>query len=79
MPFLGWFWGMIAGGSGGIVILIVGAFFGAVIGGLVGLFALPVFTIFHRLLKKGELIDRRHFLPLAFGITFIVCGFILGL
>ena len=79
VPFLGLFWGMLTGGTGGIIIFIVGAFFGAVIGGMVGGFALPVFTIFHRLLKKGETIDRRHFLPLAFGITFVICGFILGL
>ncbi|MGI8640955.1 MAG: hypothetical protein ACR2MG_13545 [Pyrinomonadaceae bacterium] len=78
-PFIGVFWGILAGGAGGIIILIIGAFFGAILGGLVGSAALPAFTIFHRLLKKGDMIDRKHFLPLAFGITFIICGFILGL
>ncbi len=79
LPFIGIFWGIISGGAGGIIILIIGAFFGALLGGMVGSVALPAFTIFHRLLKKGDMIDRKHFLPLAFGITFIICGFILGL
>ncbi len=79
LPFIGAFWGIITGGAGGIIIVIIGAFFGALLGGMVGSVALPAFTIFHRLLKKGDMIDRKHFLPLAFGITFIICGFILGL
>ncbi len=79
LPFIGVLWGIMAGGAGGVVILIIGAFLGAVLGAMVGGVALPIFGIFHRLLKKGDFIDRRHFLPLAFGITFIICGFILGL
>ncbi|MDQ3179802.1 MAG: hypothetical protein M3Q33_04705 [Acidobacteriota bacterium] len=79
LPFVGILWGILAGGAGGIIIFIIGAFFGAILGGAVGSIALPAFTIFHRLLEKGEMIDRKHFLPLAFGITFIICGFILGL
>lgn len=79
LPFIGILWGILAGGAGGAVIFLIGAVFGAIIGAAVGSFALPVFTIFHRLLKKGEMIETKHFLPLAFGITFIICGFILGL
>lgn len=79
LPFIGIFWGIIAGGAGGIIILIVGALPGAILGAMVGSVALPAFTIFHRLLKKGDMIESKHFLPLAFGITFIICGFILGL
>lgn len=79
LPFVGIFWGMMAGGAGGIIIFVVGAFFGAVIGGLVGGAALPVFTVFHRLLKRGDIIETKHFLPLAFGIAFIISAFFLGL
>ncbi len=79
LPFIGILWGALAGGAGGTVIFIFGAVFGAIFGGAVGGFALSVFSIFHRLLKKGDKIDRRHFLPLAFGITLIVSAFILGL
>jgi hypothetical protein len=79
LPFLGLLWGIVSGGAGGIIIFVVGAFFGAIVGGIVGSIALPAFTILHRLMKKGESIELKHFLPIAFGVTFIICGFILGL
>ncbi len=79
LPFIGILWGGLAGGAGGIIIFIFGAIFGAMFGGAVGSLALPIFTIFHRLLKKDDKIDRKHFLPLAFGITFIISAFILGI
>jgi len=79
VPFIGLLWGIVTGAAGGIVVFIIGAFFGAILGGIVGSAALPAFTVLHRLLKHGESIERKHFLPLAFGITFIICGFILGL
>ena len=78
LPFIGMFWGMMAGGAGGAIIFIFGAFFGAILGALVGGIALPVFTIFHRLMKRGDVIELKHFLPIAFGITFAICSFILG-
>lgn len=79
LPFIGILWGIITGGAGGFFIFLIGAFFGAIIAAMVGAIAVPVFTIFHRLLKKGEMIERNQFLPLAFGITFIISAFILGL
>ena len=79
LPFIGILWGVLAGGAGGIIIFIIGALFGAIFGAMVGSAALPAFAIFHRLLKKGDRIDRQHFLPLAFGITFIISAFILSL
>lgn len=79
LPFVGIFWGMLAGGAGGIIVFVIGAIFGAALGGAVGGIALPAFTIFHRLMKKGDRIDRRHFLPIAFGIAFVISAFILGL
>ena len=79
MPFLGFFWGIIAGGAGGFPIFIIGAFFGAILGGMVGALALPAFVVLHRALKRGDVIDQRHFLPLAFGVTITICSFILGL
>lgn len=79
LPLIGILWGIMSGGAGGIIILVVGAIFGATLGAAVGSLALPLFTIFHRLLKKGEMIEFRHFLPLSLGITFTICAFILGL
>jgi hypothetical protein len=79
LPFVGILWGILAGGAGGVIIFIIGAFVGAFLGSAVGSVALPAFAVFHCWLKKGDMIDRRHFLPIAFGITFIICGLILGL
>lgn len=79
LPFIGILWGILAGGAGGIIIFVIGAIFGGMFGAAVGGVALPAFTIIHRLLKKGNFIDRKHFLPLAFGLTLIICAFILGL
>lgn len=79
LPFVGLFWGVLAGGAGGLVIFIFGAFFGALLGAAVGSVALPLFTVLHRLFKRGENIEGNQFLPFAFGITFIISAFILGL
>jgi hypothetical protein len=79
LPFIGILWGALAGGAGGVIIFVFGAIFGAILGAMVGGVALPIFAVVHRLMKKGDLIDRKHFLPLAFGITFIISAFILGL
>jgi hypothetical protein len=79
MPLIGILWGTITGGIGGLLIFIVGAIPGAIIASMVGSTALTTFTIFHRLLKRGDSIEQKHFLPLAFGITATICAFILGL
>lgn len=79
LPFVGILWGIMAGGAGGVIVFVVGAIFGAALGAMVGGAALPMFAVFHRLLKKGDVIDRKHFYPLAFGITFVICAFIFGL
>lgn len=78
LPFVGMLWGILAGGAGGVIVFVIGAIFGAIFGAMVGGAALPIFAVFHRLLKKGEMIDAKHFYPLAFGITFVICAFILG-
>lgn len=78
-PFIGILWGMAAGGAGGIIIFGIGAIFGAILGAAVGAVALPVFALLHRLVKRGDLIEQKHFLPLAFGVTLTICSFILGL
>lgn len=79
LPLLGLIWGMAAGAAGGVFMFIVGALFGSVVGGAVGAVALPVFATLHRLTKRGEMIETRLFLPLAFGVTLTICSFILGL
>ena len=79
LPLLGLIWGMTAGAAGGAFMFLIGAFFGAVVGGAVGAVALPAFAILHRLLQRGEMIETKHFLPLAFGVTLTICSLIMGL
>lgn len=79
LPFIGILWGLIAGGIGGVFIFLIGAIFGAIIAAMVGSAGITTFTIFHRLLKRGEMIERNTFLPLAFGISLAISAFILGL
>lgn len=79
LPLIGILWGMAAGGAGGLFLFLIGALFGAVIGGTVGAVALPAFAVFHRSLKRGDVIELQQFLPLSFGITLTICAFILGL
>lgn len=79
LPFVGMLWGIITGGIGGFFGFIIGAVFGAIIAAMVGSVAVPAFTVFHRLLKRGEMIEQKHLLPLSFGITLIISAFILGL
>ena len=79
LPFIGMLWGIVSGGAGGLIVFLFGAVFGAMFGAAVGSVALPLFVVLHRLMKQGEMIDRKHFLPLAFGVTFVISAFILGL
>lgn len=75
---IGTLWGIAAGAAGGLFIFIIGAFFGAVIGGLVGAVSLTAFSVPYFALKKGGMIEFSHFLPLSLGITFSICAFVLG-
>lgn len=79
LPFVGLVWGIAAGAAGGLIVFIVGAFFGALIGSIVGALVLPVFAIFHRIVKRGEFIELKHFLPIALGVALTISAFILGL
>ena len=78
LPFLGLLWGAIAGAAGGVFLFVIGAFFGAIIGGTVGMLALPAFYAMHRLLKQGEYLELKYFLPVATGIVYSIFAFILG-
>lgn len=78
-PFIGILWGLMAGGAGGVFIFVIGAILGAIIASMVGGVALPIFTILHRWLKKGDVIERNQFLPIAIGITLAISAFFLSL
>ena len=79
LPLIGILWGIISGSAGGAVILLFGAIFGAAMGAMVGAVALPLFAVLVRLIKNGDYVENKYFLPAAFGTAFTICGFILGL
>lgn len=79
MPLLGAGWGAVTGAAGGFFFFGVGAFFGAAVGIPVGFLGFLTFSILHRILERGGMIETRHFLPIACGITAIVTSLILGL
>lgn len=74
----GLIWGIAAGAAGGVFLFIIGAFFGAAIGGIVGVVAVPLFSIPYLAVKRGTLIERRQFLPISLGVTLMICAYILG-
>lgn len=78
-PLVGLLWGIVTGAAGGIVFFGVGAFFGPFFAIPVSMIAFPVFAILHRLLERGGMIERRHSLPLAFGVSLTIAAFILGI
>lgn len=75
--YLGLLWGIITGGAGGAVFFGVGARVGALYAAPVGLLAFPLFTVFHRLLSHGGMIDARHLWPLACGISALIAAMVL--
>ena len=79
ISLIGFCWGAIAGAAGGFFLFIIGAIVGAILGGLAGSVAVPLFVLLHSTVRAGDLIERRHFLPVAFGITLTLCAYILGL
>lgn len=79
MPLLGAAWGGLAGLAGGVLFFGIGALFGAACAIPIGATAFLLFAVFHRLLERGGMIETRHFLPLACGITAIITALVLGM
>lgn len=75
---IGLAWGAVSGTAGGLFLFIIGAIFAGVVGGIVGAFTVPVVIMLHEALRRGDLIEMKHFLPVAFAITLSLCAFILG-
>lgn len=72
-------WGATTGAAGGAVFFGIGAIFGVVCALAVALPAFVVFTVFHRLLARGGMIDARHLRPLAWGTAATAAALVLGL
>lgn len=76
---LGTVWALATGAAGGAIFFGVGAIFGVIFALPVAFVAFPLFAILHRLLERGGNIERKHALPIAFGITLTISAYILGL
>ncbi|HEY9283049.1 MAG TPA: hypothetical protein VIP46_06310 [Pyrinomonadaceae bacterium] len=72
-------WATATGAAGGAVFFGVGAIFGAFIALAVALPAFVVFTVFHRLLARGGMIEARHLRPLAWGVAATAAALVAGL
>ena len=75
---LGFVWGVVTGGAGGLIVFGFGALFGAACAVPVGALAFAAFTPLHRLLARGGMIEERQFWPLACGVTGVVTALILS-
>jgi MFS family permease len=76
---LGICWALATGAAGGFVFFGIGALFGATFAIPVGALGFALFTILHRLMARGGMIDARHFWPLACGVASVLSAFILGM
>jgi hypothetical protein len=79
LSLIGFVWGAISGAAGGLFLFIIGSVVAAFVGGIVGAVAVPIFAALHHLLRRGDVIEVKHFLPISFGISLLLCAFILGL
>jgi hypothetical protein len=78
LSLIGLGWGAISGIVGGLFLFVIGAVFAGIAGGIIGAVCLPVLAGLHSLLRSGDFIELKHFLPIAFAITLSLCAFILG-
>ena len=75
---IGIFWGLAVGGTGGAVFFGVGAPFGIIFAVPIAALAFPVFTLLHRTLTRGGMIETAHFRPLAWGTTMTIAALVLS-
>jgi hypothetical protein len=71
-------WGAATGAAGGLIVFGLGALVGAAIATPIGIAAFAVFTLLHRLMARGGMIDARHFWPLASGVVLTISALILS-
>jgi hypothetical protein len=71
-------WGITTGSVGGVLFFGFGSLFGALIALPFGILGFLLFTVFHRLMSHGGMIDARHFWPLACGVVLIITALILS-
>jgi hypothetical protein len=73
------FWAAVTGYAGGVIVFVIGGFFGVGFALPVALAAFPAFAAIHRLMERGHLIEKKHLLPIAYCISLTISAFILGI
>lgn len=79
LSLIGLAWGTASGAIGGLFIFVIGSIFAGILGGVVGAIALPLMIGLRSLVSHGDLVEMRHFRPIALGITLTLCALILGI
>ena len=79
LPLIALVWALITGAAGGFVFFGIGALIAPIFAVPVAVVGFLAFAILHRLMENGGMIERNHLLPMAFGISFTISAFILGL
>jgi hypothetical protein len=75
---LGLLWAIVTGMAGGVIVVGIGAFFGAFFAAPVALVGFPAFMLLHRLLSRDGMIEERYLWPLAFGVPGVIAATILS-
>jgi hypothetical protein len=78
LPLIGAAWGAVTGAAGGLIFVGLGAIFGAIFAIPIGALSFILFASLHRLLARGDMIEARHFWPLASGATLLAAALVLG-
>lgn len=73
---LGIAWGIVTGAAGGLLAFGFGAILGPFFAIPVAVVGFTMFTVLHRLLARGGMIESRHFWPLAYGIMSVIVALI---
>ena len=74
----GFIWACVTGAAGGAVVFVLGALYGLLCALPFGLAGFLLFTICHRLLARGGMMEARHFWPVACGIALSCAALILS-
>lgn len=74
----GFLWAVVTGGSGGAIVMGIGALFGIACAAPVAVAGFLLFAPLHRLLSRGGMIEGRHLRPLALGIAGAIAALILS-
>ena len=71
-------WALVTGALGGVIVVGIGAIFGAFFAMPVAAVGFPAFMLLHRLLSRGGMIEERHLWPLAFGVPCVIAATIMS-